>query len=80
MKLPVVVLQCRTDQENEEEINSSETWETLNKYDTGLVQVSIADPNLKYKMKMSFDYLLMAVLRQRGISLLISLNLLLKRS
>lgn len=78
MSLPVVVLGCNTDPDNEAEVNTTDARDLLKKYDTGLIQVSIADPSLKDKMMKSFNYILAAVVLKRGVLLLILRNSLLK--
>ncbi|KAF9526442.1 ras guanine nucleotide exchange factor domain-containing protein [Crepidotus variabilis] len=65
MNLPVLVLGCKTDLADQEEVNPADALAMLRPYDTGLIQVSVTDSNLKEKMSKSFDFILKAIFRQR---------------
>ena len=47
-------------------MNPQEALAEFGKYDTGLIQVSSVDPSIKYNMGRSIDYVLKAIVRQRG--------------
>lgn len=66
MKLPLVVLACKSDLT--QEIDPQAALEVLRKYDVGLVEVSLVKDGGKEKMKRSFDWLLRAVLRDRRMA------------
>ena len=65
MGLPVIVLGCKADLGNQE-VTPADASMMLGRYDTGLIPVSITDPSLKDKLIKSFDYLLRAIVRERG--------------
>jgi len=58
-----MVLGCKADLPHE--VEAHDAVEMLNRYDTGLIEVSSTDPG-KERMKQSFTYLLHAVEHQRG--------------
>ena len=60
---PLVVLGCKADLTHA--VSPEEASQMLQAWDTGLIQVSM-DKAGKEKMKLSFEFLLKAVLRQRG--------------
>lgn len=62
--LPIMVLGCKTDLRHE--VDPHDVVGMLAQYDTGLIEVSNANDEGKAKMKKSFDYLIKAILRQRG--------------
>jgi hypothetical protein len=68
MGLPVVVLHCKVDltKEDGSGVNPQEALVEFKKYDTGLIQVSTADPSLECKMGKSIDYVLKTIVLQRG--------------
>lgn len=59
-----MVLGCKSDLEPE--VESNESLQMLKKYDTGLIEVSSASEEGREKMRQSFQYLLKAIVRQRG--------------
>ncbi|KAF8168080.1 ras guanine nucleotide exchange factor domain-containing protein [Crassisporium funariophilum] len=63
MILPIMVLACKADLQHQ--IEPSDVSRMLKEYDAGLIETSTVDGR-KEKMKQSFAYMLMAVLRQRG--------------
>ncbi len=71
MGLPVVVLHCKVDlaKKVSNGVNPQEALADFKKYDTGLIQVSSIDPSIKCKMRQSINYVLKAIVRQRGKSL-----------
>lgn len=68
MGLPVIVLHCKVDCKKGDGsgVNPQEASAEFGKYDTGLIQVSSVDPSIKYNMGKSIDYVLKAIIRQRG--------------
>ncbi|KAF8973945.1 ras guanine nucleotide exchange factor domain-containing protein [Flammula alnicola] len=64
MILPIMVLGCKADLEHE--VQPFDVLAMLKQYDTGLIEVSNTSDSGKGKMKQSFQYLLKAILRQRG--------------
>lgn len=62
--VPVMVLGCKS--ELKHEVDAHDVVNMLGRYDTGLIEVSNANDGGKNKMKQSFDYLIKAILRQRG--------------
>jgi hypothetical protein len=68
MGLPVVALHCKVDltKEDGSGVDPQEALVEVKKYDTGLIQVSSGDPS---KMVQSINYILMAIVRQRGMFL-----------
>lgn len=62
--LPVMVLGCKADLEHA--IKPFDASAMLTQYDAGLIEVSTVLEGGKEKMKQSFVYMLLAVLRQRG--------------
>lgn len=58
-----MALGCKADLPHE--VEAHDVVERLNRYDTGLIEVSSTDPG-KDRMKLSFSYLLRAVQLQRG--------------
>ncbi|CAA7265781.1 unnamed protein product [Cyclocybe aegerita] len=64
--LPIMVLGCKADLDHE--VDPADALEMLKQYDTGLIEVSTNTDGGKDKMRRCFDFLLKAVLRQRGPS------------
>lgn len=60
-----MVLQCKSDLEHE--IEPRDALSMLERYDTGLIEVTNLSQTGKEKMRQSFHYMLKAVLRQRGM-------------
>ncbi|TFK41136.1 ras guanine nucleotide exchange factor domain-containing protein [Crucibulum laeve] len=63
LKLPIVVLACKVDQERQ--IEPEKALQVLKGYDVGLVEVTNAHDGGKNKMRQSFDFILKAILRER---------------
>lgn len=63
MKLPTVVLACKSDLERR--VEPEMALEVLQQYDVGLVEVANTPEYGKEKMKRSFDWLLRAIFRAR---------------
>jgi hypothetical protein len=65
MRLPLIVLACKTDLPPA--VDPDKTLELLSKYDVGLVEVAKANEQGKAKMRRTFDWMLRAIARdQRG--------------
>ena len=65
MRLPAVVLACKSDLERE--IDPQSALEVIQHYDVGLVEVSHATDQGREKMRRSFQWLLKAIrLHQRA--------------
>ncbi|KAJ4486179.1 ras guanine nucleotide exchange factor domain-containing protein [Lentinula aciculospora] len=62
LQFPVIVIACKSDLE--QEVDPLVASATLLQYDVGLVEVNLSERG-KIKMKQSFDYLLMAIVRDR---------------
>ena len=65
LKLPTVVLACKSDLETE--VEPQRALDILQKYDVGLVEVSNTADG-KEKMRRSFDWLLKAIYRERRLA------------
>ena len=63
LKLPTVVLACKSDLERQ--LEPQKALEVLQVYDVGLVEVANT-PEGKEKMRRSFDWLLKAIFRERS--------------
>jgi hypothetical protein len=68
LKLPTVVLACKSDLERQ--VEPQKALEILQLYDVGLVEVSNTQEG-KEKMRRSFDWLLKAIFRDRSVYLVI---------
>lgn len=66
MGLSVVVLGCKADLTDPDEVDPGNVLKMLKKHDAGLIQTSTIDAKLKGKMPKSFDFILKAILRKRG--------------
>ena len=62
--VPIMCLGCKSDLAKE--VPPADALAMLRQYDTGLIEVSTVLDGGKMRMKRSFEYLLKAVLRQRG--------------
>lgn len=62
-RIPFMVLALKSDLQ--EAVNERATFELLKKYDSGLALVSTKDSVKKHSMRMSFDWILKAVFRER---------------
>ena len=62
LQIPVIVFACKSDLERK--VDPLSACETLSQYDVGLVEVDHSDAG-KDKMKRSFDFLLIAIVRER---------------
>jgi hypothetical protein len=63
MKLPVVVLACKSDLQRR--VEPGRAVEILKQYDVGLVEVSTMQKAGKEKMRQAFDFLSTAIRRER---------------
>ncbi|KAF8898717.1 ras guanine nucleotide exchange factor domain-containing protein [Infundibulicybe gibba] len=63
MKIPTVVLACKSDLEHR--VEPEKALEVLQKYDVGLVEVTKSQDQGKDKMRLSFDWLIKAVFRDK---------------
>lgn len=66
MKVPIVVLACKSDLEHQ--VEPERALEVLQQYDVGLVEVAKAEEHGKEKMRRTFGWLLKAVFRDRSSS------------
>jgi hypothetical protein len=78
MKVPIVVLACKSDLEHQ--VEPEKALEVLQQYDVGLVEVAKAKEHGKEKMGRTFGWLLKAVFRDRSSCLFVSRILLLTYS
>lgn len=69
MKLPGVVLACKSDLERQ--VEPERALEVLQQYDVGLVEVANAQDAGREKMRRSFDWLCKAIFRERGSYLMV---------
>lgn len=60
MRLPVVVLACKSDLERQ--VNAQSALQIIQQYDAGLVEVSSMTEQGREKMKRSFQWLLRSIM------------------
>lgn len=72
MKLPTVVLACKSDLVRQ--VDPERALEVLQRYDVGLVEVAHTQELGKEKMKRSFDWLLRSVFRARRVYLVLPMR------
>lgn len=65
LKTPFMVLACKTDLEKR--VDPKQALDLLKKYDSGLVEATAESKVGKDKMRRSFEWLIKAIVRDRGM-------------